>query len=393
MFRNVEFFRAGFDTVPAFFLAVLAFLPGLASATDSFQFVDVTSAAGLTTFTPSMGMMTGAAVADFDNDGDPDIFIPTEFGTPDRLYRNDAGTFVEIAAVAGVDGMNRGRAALWADFDGDGLLDLLVMGDCFGSSPGFPPPVGMTCPAPPIRLYRQSSPGLFTEQAALAGLAGVFTSTTGTHLGGLAAGDVNNDGYLDLFISRWDGEPWLFLNNGDGTFSDASATSGILTGGAYRGWSATIFDFNGDGRREIFHNVDFGPNRLLLNQGGATFADVSSEVGTDSAYHEMGITVSDVDNDGDFDLYMTNIDFFLSGEHNVLLRNDSPAGGLAFVDIGISSGVGLTDWGWGTTFLDADRDGFVDLAVTNGFKGYAPDPSVRAACIYFPPRYGPPSGA
>jgi len=199
-----------------------------------------------------------------------------------------------------------------------------------------------------------------------------------SHLGGLSAGDVNNDGYLDLFIAVWGTERWLFLNNGDGTFTDASVASG-LRAAVYQGWAPTIFDFDGDGWREILQGIDNNPNQLWLNRRGGHFAEIASQAGVDTSFHEMGVSVSDVDNDSDFDVYMTNIGLGgpFSTEHNVLFRNDSPPATAIFTDIAVSSGVGFTGWGWGTSFLDADRDGFVDLAATNGFgSGVPDDPSV-----------------
>lgn len=353
--------------------ALVVFVSQTAGAAADFQFVDVTATAGLTSHTPPVGMSSGAAIADFDDDGDPDIFVPTEYGTPHRLYRNDSGTFVDIAASAGVNANDRGRAALWFDYDADGLLDLVVMGDCF-SIGVYTPPSGLPCPAPPVRLFRQTAPGVFSDQAAAAGLSGAFVTFPPYHVGGLSAGDLNNDGYLDLLISIWgSSDRWLFLNDGDGTFTDVTTVSGVNVdgpGGSAYDWASTIFDFDGDGNRDIFQAVDFGVNELMVNFGGARFANVGNEVGVNTSFHEMGIAVSDPDNDGDFDVYMTNIHTYppLGVEHNVLFRNDTVGGDLSFTDVGVSAGVGETDWGWGTTFLDGDRDGFLDLAATNGFN-------------------------
>ena len=113
--------------------------------------------------------------------------------------------------------------------------------------------------------------------------------------------------------------------------------------------------------------LDLPPaNHLWMNQGGSTFVDRAEEAGVDGAWNEMGVAPGDYDGDGDVDLYVTNI--FRKGRHNRLYRNDSTSGEPMFVEVAAALGVDNTGWGWGTSFIDGDRDGWVDLVATNGFR-------------------------
>lgn len=306
------------------------------------------------------GFGAGAAAADFDDDGDVDVFLPTAHGTPHQLYRNlGDGNFEEAAGPLGLAETDSGRAALWFDFDGDGRLDLLVNTDCFEVS----------CTGAPsaLRLYRQGSGGSFTEVTEAAGLSGAPAATE-QHRSGLAAADLNGDGFLDFVTGFWMGPLKLYLNGGDGTFADVSAAAGIDD--APLGYHQPLLqDFNGDGRMDIFATVDFTENRLWLQQavvaGVPIFSEVAQAAGCDNAMNDMGVSLGDFDEDGKPDLYITNI--FRDGLHNVLLRQ-MDGGGLAFEEVSGAAGVQDGGWGWGTTFLDVDNDRWLDLAETNGWR-------------------------
>ncbi|NNF41641.1 MAG: CRTAC1 family protein [Phycisphaerales bacterium] len=347
-------------------LGVMALIVAASSAdAGSFQFHDLGAKRGLTPYAMATGMGAGLAAADFDDDGDVDVFVPTGDGTPDQLYRNRGdGTFEEVAATLGVDATTPHRAALWLDLDPDGRLDLVVVGgDCFSAC-------GPDVPA--LTVYRQTADGGFVDVTVASGL-GLDGITDFNHVAGLAAGDLNGDDAVDLVLTLWFGPASLFLNNGDGTFVDASAGSGIAASDHH--WQPIIHDFDGDGWADIFMAVDFFANNLYLNQRDGTFVDVAAAAGLDNTMNDMGVTLGDCDNDGDFDLYITNIyDFVGQGEHNVLFRNDSVGAALSFTNVAIAAGVDEGGWGWGTTFLDADNDGDLDLAATNGFNDHV-DPS------------------
>jgi hypothetical protein len=305
-------------------------------------------------------MAGGAAAADFDGDGNIDLFIPNGNGVADQLYINDGqGQFIEAAGQRGVASSADSRGALWFDHDGDGRLDLLVTRD---SGPSI------------LTLFRQEANGTFADVTTSAGL---FVAPEphfdpfrpGQLRGGAAAADINNDGYLDLCVVSWNGLARLFLNQRSGAFVEITNSVGLQFYPRWF-WQPYFYDFNGDGWTDLYLMVDFDANLLFLNQGDGTFIE-AAPAGLANAMNDMGVTFGDYDNDGDFDIYITNI--FRpdpdTGEqyHNVLLRNDSPPGALAFTEVANAHQVHDGGWGWGATFFDADNDGWLDIAETNGY--------------------------
>jgi len=132
-------------------------------------------------------------------------------------------------------------------------------------------------------------------------------------------------------------------------------------------------DLDGDGWQDIYVAVDFTQNFLWINQGDRTFVDVAEACGADILMNDMGMSIVDYDDDGDFDLYTTNVYATeLPLRHNAMLRNDSNGGSLAFSDVSRDVGLAKGAWGWGVTAMDADRDGLVDFAATNGFRSPIP---------------------
>ena len=344
--------------------AVLAGSVTVVLAGAPIQFVDVSAARGIQPYETAFGFGAGVAAADFDGDGDVDLFVPNEEGHPDQLYRNlGNGVFEEIAVAAGVASLVRSRVALWFDYDGDQLLDLFVARDCWSRN-------AACLSVPTLTLYRQVADAQFQDVTTAAGLD--YTVALSVQRAGVAAGDINNDGYLDLAIGLWSDPAQLFLNNGNGTFTEIGADSGVGVPRAYH--QPVMYDMNGDGLLDIFWAIDFTKNLMWLNQGGNTFADGAPAAALDNAWNDMGVAFGDYDNDDDFDIFVTNITE--NGRHNALFRNDS-AGSLQFVEEAQPLGIDEGYWGWGTTWIDADNDGWLDLAATNGYFGmpWETDPS------------------
>lgn len=344
----------------AFGLAALTLIATTLMA-QQVLFTESRVAAGLQDYTQLSGMGTGLAAADFDNDGWVDLFVPTD--GVDHLYRNlGDGTFEEIAVARGLTADRASRAGLWFDYDGDNRLDLLVTSDCFEQP-------AAACEIDTFRhLYHQTASGMFEDVTAVSGLteAGL---TNISHRGGSAAADLNNDGFLDLVTSVWIGPSQVYLNQGDGTFVDVTTSIGVESP-ERPFWQPMILDYNGDGLVDIYFTVDFHPNQLWQHQGTGMnglpfFTEVGASSGGDNDMNDMGIAVGDYDNDGDPDIYVTNI--FRDGMRNVLLRSQSDQENVIFTELGESAGVDDGGWGWGATFFDADNDGDLDLAETNGW--------------------------
>lgn len=288
-------------------------------------FRDVSRAAGL----GDTRWSSGCAVGDFDNDGDADLYL-TNYG-PNRLYRNDGGTFRDVSQAAGVSGpdwspVKWSMGAAFADIDIDGDLDLFV-----ANFTVFDPE---TSPPPPM----EDSP------CKLKGVP-------------IVCAPDYYEGQQDL----------LYLNGGDGTFRDVSATAGILQDEPGHGFAAVFADYDDDGDPDLYVANDSGPNFYYTNLGDGTFEDISWESGGMVNEHgepegSMGLTVGDYNNDGRLDIFITN---FVE-QSNTLYEND---GDNLFLDQTTSLGlnpVGFNYSGWGTKFFDFDNDGWLDLFVTNG---------------------------
>ena len=332
--------------------AFLIMLTGL-FATDlaAQQFRMMTEDAGLT----SVEKANGVAVADYDGDGDLDVYFvaypqydPAQEDTWNRLFRNNGdGTFADVTAEAGVEsrlmGMPRGQmgnkfGAAWGDYDNDGDADLFLS------------QIG------PDILYQNQGDGTFIDVAARANVAGIYNTNHDTSA---LWWDYDGDSDLDLYVSAWVGPNRLYENQGDGTFADVTATAGL--GDTGQTWTSIPLDANRDGLLDLYVVNDFGANRFYRNEGAGVFADVTATYGLGDEGHGMGVTVGDFNNDGLFDIYLTNdSDYFLNplyvGTTDDHFYNDAQA-----------MGVSDADWAWGTEFFDYDHDGDADLYVVNGF--------------------------
>ena len=277
-------------------------------------FTDVTARAGLGGGA-SFGM--GVAVGDFDNDGCPDLFV-TAYGKP-TLYRNRGdGTFADVTAKSGIVAPPWTTSALWFDYNGDGLLDLFLCGFveytansqklCIserGGKPGYCMP--RMFKAGSCRLYRNRGDGTFTDVSRETGIAARPSKALG-----VVATDVNNDGRLDLFVANDTVENFLFLNRG-GRFEDAAFGSmvALSEGGWPRsGMGVDAGDINGDGWQDLFvANIDKERFSLYRNTGHGVFDDLSfgGELGRATYYLSgWGCKLADFDNDGIPELFVAN---------------------------------------------------------------------------------------
>jgi hypothetical protein len=353
-------------------------------------FTDVTAASNIHT---DGTMFFGVAVADYDNDGFPDIYM-TGYRHSVLLHNNGDGTFTDVTEKAGVgnDG-NWGTAAGWFDYDRDGHLDLLVTNYvqydvdhpvvCGDWRPGVHdlPKVSAYChpdnfPGTSPRLYHNNGDGTFTDVTAKAGLV----NKDGKSLAVVLA-DLNNDGWPDIFIANDTQRNFLYFNNGDGTFRDASFTSGAgfsEDGRAEAGMSADAADITNNSLPYLFvSHLDFELNRLYRNNGDGTFTDytIASGIGQSSILNSaFGARFFDFDNDGWRDLLVVNghildnIKLYHPDvnyeEEKKLYRNTGQG---RFVDATKSQGADFRAprVGRGLAVGDYDNDGWQDFVVSN----------------------------
>ena len=321
----------------------------------------------------------GCAFLDYDNDGWMDLYLVNsgrcDFFDPkpplrNALYRNNRdGTFTDVTEKAGVSGGGYGMGAAVGDYNGDGFPDLYVTQ--YGRS----------------ILYRNNGDGTFADVTGKAGVGAPGWASSAVWL------DYDNDGKLDLFVCRFvdfdksknkfcgneqtgdryyciprvypPAKSWLFKNNGDGTFQDVSAESGIaeVLGKA---WGVVATDVNNDGWMDLFVANDTVPNFLFVNHNGK-FEEAG--VGAGIAYSQegrarsgMGVDSADYDQDGWQDLFVANVD----QEMYSLYHNNRD---LTFDDVAGPLGIGRATRlmsGWGTKFFDYDNDGNIDLFMANG---------------------------
>ena len=338
-------------------------------------FTDVTVAAGLNLEMYAMGL----AVADYDNDGWPDIYV-TCVGQ-NRLFRNNKGRFTDVTNQAGLGSrVSFSTSALWFDYDRDGLLDLFVCNyvkwtpehDVFcaadGRNKSYCTPEayrGSTC-----WLFRNKGNGTFEDVTAK---SGIFDSTSKSL--GVAMFDYDRDGWLDLLVANDTQPNKLYRNNRDGTFSEIGVRAGIAfseDGKARAGMGVDVADFENSGLAGIAI-TNFDNEMMALHKGG-TLADVAVKTGVGAASRNslgFGCLFADLDLDCWLDLIAVN------GHIDSTARNLRPGAvyaqaphlfwndhGSRFHDVAADVGFGAPRVARGLACGDFDRDGDVDLLVT-----------------------------
>lgn len=309
--------------------------------------------------------LTGAAWIDYDNDEDLDLFLTNGIGFNNGLFQNDGdGNFLDVSAEAGIQNGLGNSGVLAGDIDNDGFTDLFL------SSDG-----GMVTPIAPsiVKLYHNNGDGTFSDITEQSGIEGLITSFSS------AFGDINGDGYLDLLISTPGSIPLqrqdrnkLFLNNGDLSFTDISEQAGVDT--ALGGCLASFTDYDMDGDQDVLigncNDITFapGPIELFRNEGNLAFTNVTSEAGLTRIGGWMGLAITDYDNDGDQDIFASNLGT-LPGVPSaftgtVLYENNGDG---TFTDVDKIAGVHEQIWGWGATFTDFNNDGHSDIFYAGSF--------------------------
>jgi hypothetical protein len=275
-------------------------------------FTDVTAKAAV----PGNAYGQGVAVGDYDGDGLPDLYV-TQYPRSILYHNNGDGTFTDVTAKAGVAAPGWATSAVWFDYDNDGRLDLFVCGFI-----DYSKKKNIACGDSRMRWY--CMPTVYPPAPS-----------------------------------------WLFHNNGDGTFTDVSKESGIAASPG-KAWGAVAADLNNDGWMDLFVSNDKVPNFLFVNQKGkfeesGLLAGVAvNAMGMPRS--GMGVDAADINQDGWLDLFLTNVDH----ESFSLYRNNKD---LSFDDLAIPTGIAATTMllsGWGARFFDYDNDGDLDLLIVNG---------------------------
>ncbi len=329
-------------------------------------FTDVTDEAGV----GDRGFGFGCSAADFDRDGDLDLYV-LNYG-PNVFYLNNGnGTFTDISESAGLADPRFSLSAPWLDYDNDGDLDVYVSNyleyddgefRSYYAADGYPGPLSYSAQAD--ALYRNNGNGTFTEVSKEAGISG----TNGRAMSATAA-DINNDGLIDIYVTNDATENYYYENTGKGSFVEKGLFLGLAFGEYGQGVSSMgpfVADIDRNGLLDVFI-PDMGFSSLLMNLG-EFFEDRTNHSKVAMAcgqYTGWAGLLFDYDNDGYLDIFVANGNpHHEYAEEDVLLRNNGKG---VFIDVSKDSGDYFgTKWvGRGATYADYDNDGDLDLLVVN----------------------------
>ena len=303
----------------------------------------------------------GVAVADYDGDLDLDIFVVAKSKDQEgvlhsysKLFRNNNdNTFTDVTLEAGLNNLypkeddgvpnpsleGHKYGVSWGDFNNDGFPDLFLTNEF------------------KLQLFKNNGDGTFKDVTTEAGINQTNTcwNTTATWF------DFNNDGYIDIYVSDWGKCDYnlFLLNNKDGTFSKQT-TLFAKTNANNKSFTSIPFDFNNDGWMDLYVANDTKvENNLFINHEGVFVTEEASKYKIDNPGNDMGVAMNDFNNDGLFDIFVTNIN------ENVFYKNN---GDNTYTDIAESLNLKDTGWGWDIVFADFDLDGDEDIFTVNGFN-------------------------
>lgn len=281
-------------------------------------FTDVAETAGVANLNEEGGVMD-AVWGDFDNDGWPDLYV-VKWSAPNRLFHNNHdGTFTDITASSGTGDISNGNAAIWFDYNGDGLLDLYI-GNYF---------------RPDSNLWHLHSTVIMHD---------------------------------DFENARNAGPNVLYRNNGNGTFTNVAHELGVDD----TGWTLDVgaCDLFNTGHMDLYLANDFGQDIIFKNNGNGTFTNVTKSALPIDTRKGMNVDFADLDGDGYPDIYVANVTqpgYLVEG--NFLWHNNQDG---TFVNKGADLGIADGGWGWGAKFVDLDNDGEMEIVAANGFVSAGP---------------------
>ncbi|MFT6865208.1 MAG: hypothetical protein ACJA08_000025 [Cyclobacteriaceae bacterium] len=316
----------------------------------SFLYAAVGLAQGFTEIGESLGINYdfktddyggGVSFADFNQDGLDDLTFTSGPGEHVRFHLNNGNGFTELSPL--VNDTTETKQVLWIDYDNDGLLDLFLTS------------------VNENKLYRQTTYLQFEDATTAMGIESLDQLTFTAHWI-----DYNRDGWVDLFVTyrtkENEGFIQLYKNNQGNSFDDLTIRAG-LKGKGNSVLTMTSFDYNNDGWSDIFLAQDWEQgNQLLRNNGNGTFTDVSIISNTNQKMNSMTATVTDYNEDGWFDIYVTN-----TREGTAFLRNNQDG---TFTDVAEEMGLFVRSLTFGAIFFDADNDTDLDLHIVGGQVNY-----------------------